>query len=69
MKCYVLNSFISCERMRSRTNLYCATVSSYRDSLSKGLYDYGAGWTDLKNATAIKQKRALEIKVRPHSEN
>lgn len=54
------------KRMIARTSLYGATPASFRDSFVKGLYDNGAGWSDLMKVTGIKQKRTLEKKVRPH---
>lgn len=54
------------KRMIGRTSLYGATPASYRDSFVKGLYENGAGWSDLMKITGIKQKRTLEKKVRPH---
>jgi integrase len=54
------------KRMIDRTGLYGATPASYRDSFIKGMFDNGAGWSDLMKVTGIKQKRTLEKKVRPH---
>ena len=54
------------KRMISRTGLYGATPASFRDSFIKGMYENGAGWSDLMKVTGIKQKRTLERKVRPH---
>ncbi|MCX4030147.1 site-specific integrase [Endozoicomonas sp. SM1973] len=54
------------KRMIARTNLYGATPASFRDSFIKGMYEAGAGWSDLMKVTGIKQKRTLENKVRPH---
>ncbi len=54
------------KRMIGRTSLYGATPSSYRDSFIKGMYEAGAGWSELMKASGIKQKRTLEKKVRPH---
>lgn len=54
------------KRMIDRTSLYGATPASYRDSFIKGMFDNGAGWSDLMKVTGIKQKRTLEKKVRPH---
>lgn len=54
------------KRMIGRTSLYGATPASLRDSFVKGMYEGGAGWSDLMLVTGIKQKRTLEKKVRPH---
>lgn len=54
------------KRMIGRTGLYGATPASFRDSFIKGMYESGAGWSDLMLVTGIKQKRTLEKKVRPH---
>jgi len=54
------------KRMIDRTGLYGATPASYRDSFIKGMFDNGAGWSDLMKVTGIKQKSTLEKKVRPH---
>jgi len=53
------------KRLISRTNLYGATPSSFRDSYIRGLYENGCGWKDLMKLTGIKQKRTLEKKIRP----
>lgn len=54
------------KRMIGRTSLHGATPASFRDSFVKGMYEAGAGWSDLMKVSGIKQKRTLEKKVRPH---
>lgn len=54
------------KRMIDRSGLNGATPRSFRDSFIKGMYEAGAGWSDLISVTGIKHKKTLEKKVRPH---
>ena len=54
-----LKSFLDNSRLRG------ATLSTFRDSWVKMMYDYGCGYNDLKDISGIKTKATLDAKIKP----
>tara|TARA_B110000211_G_scaffold162671_2_gene183831 strand:+ start:5907 stop:6230 length:324 start_codon:yes stop_codon:yes gene_type:complete len=54
-----LKSFLDNSRLRG------ATLSTFRDSWVKMMYDYGCGYNDLKAISCIKTKATLDVKIKP----
>lgn len=49
----------------ANTSIKGATVTTFRDSWVKMMYDNGCGYNELKAVSGIKSKVTLELKIRP----
>lgn len=49
----------------SKAGIEGATVSTYRDSWVKAMFDHGCHYKDLMRVSGIKQRETLDRKVRP----